>query len=456
MDYNGFLDRKRQLGGDHGFDPEWMPDTLFPFQRDLVEWACRKGRGGIFADCGTGKGFMALVWAENVARRVGRPVLIATPLAVSHQLVREAEKFGIEAERSRDGERSPSARVVVTNYERLSAFSPDDFAGMVCDESSVLKNFAGVRRGEITAFMRKMPYRLLCTATAAPNDYIELGTSSEALGEMGHMDMLGKFFRNDQGNSTATNRAYGGRMAWRFKGHAERHFWRWVSSWARACRRPSDLGYPDDGFVLPELVEREHLVEARTRPEGFLFDLPARNFAEERAERRRTIAERCERVAELVDHGDQALVWCHLNDEAGLLCDLIPDALQVRGSDTDDAKESRLLDFAEGRLRVLVTKPKIGAWGLNLQGCAHVTFFPSHSYEQYYQGVRRCWRFGQTRPVTVDIVATEGEVGVKENLRRKAAQADAMFEALVAHMNDSVKIDASETYDQKPEVPKWL
>lgn len=454
------LARKAQYGADSGFEPVWMPDFLFGFQRSLVEWAIRRGRAAIFADCGLGKTPMQLVWAENVARQTGRPVLIATPLAVSHQIVREAEKFGIEAARSQDG--TIPAPITVTNYERVERFRPDDFAAMVCDESSILKNFDGTRRATVTEFLRTLPYRLLCTATAAPNDYIELGTSSEALGELGYMDVLNRFFRN-QGNTSDTKGAYKGFAApreyrqpqWRFKGHAEEPFWRWVSSWARALRRPSDLGYSDDDFILPPLREHEHVVEARTAPEGQLFGLPANSFHEERSERRRTIQERCERVAELVDTGEQALVWCHLNDEGDLLARLIPEAEQVRGSDSDEDKEAKLLAFAEGHLRVLVTKPKIGAWGLNLQNCAHVTFFPSHSYEQYYQGVRRCWRFGQERPVEVDIVTTEGELRVKENLQRKAGQADRMFTSLVAHMNDALTVEAHE-YDHPEEVPGWL
>jgi len=453
--YAEFLERKAQHGKHEGFAPVWMPDFLFDFQSDLVEWAVQRGKAAIFADCGLGKTPMQLVWAENVARHSGKPVLIAAPLAVSHQIVREADKFGIDAARSSDGS-LPGARIVVTNYERLERFRPSDFGGMVCDESSILKNFDGVRRAEITEFMRLLPYRLLCTATAAPNDYIELGTSSEALGELGYVDVLNRFFKNDQ-NTTDTGRFHGSKSQYRFKGHAEEPFWKWVSSWARAMRRPSDFGYSDDRFVLPDLIENEHQVEANAPREDRLFDMAATNFFEEREERRRTIGERCERVAELVEHGEQALVWCHLNDEGDLLSRLIPDAEQVKGSDTDDDKEAKLRAFQDGDLRVLVTKPKIGAWGLNLQNCAHITFFPSHSYEQYYQGVRRCWRFGQTRPVVVDIVATAGEAGIKENLQRKAGQADRMFTALVSHMNDALQIDANtHRFDKETEIPTWL
>ena len=460
--YAEFLDSKRQLGGEFGFDPVWMPDFLFDFQQTLLAWATRKGRGGIFADCGLGKTPMQLVWAENVVRHTNGRVLIATPLAVSYQVLRESEKFGIEVARSVDGSIPRDARIVVTNYERLERFSPADFDGMVCDESSILKNFDGVRRKTVQEFMRRLPYRLLCTATAAPNDYIELGTSSEALGELGHMDMLARFFKNDQnvsvsrGGVTRWQRHGEPQKQWRFRGHAEEPFWRWVCSWARALRRPSDVGGDDSRFVLPPLEEREHIVEVDNPRNGLLFNLPAVGLQEQRQERRHTIKQRCARVAELVDHDRQALVWCHLNPEGDLLAKLIDGAVQVKGADSDDHKEESLLAFARGDIRVLVTKPKIGAWGLNLQNCAHVTFFPSHSYEQYYQGVRRCWRFGQDKPVRVDVVTTEGERGVKDNLQRKARQADKMFQSLVAHMNDSMRIEADTDYPLTEEVPAWL
>lgn len=452
--YDAFLREKTQAGADSGFTPPWMPDFLFDFQAAMVEWAVRKGRAAIFADCGLGKTPMGLVWASNVARKTSRPVLYLTPLAVASQTVREAEKFGIEAVHSKDG--SSAGHIVVANYERLHYFNPADFSGVVCDESSILKSFAGQRRGEITAFMRKMPYRLLQTATAAPNDYIELGTSSEALGYMGHMDMLNRFFKNDLNNS-AQGRMRGEVIKWRLKGHAELPFWRWVCSWARAIRRPSDLGFDDTSFTLPPLHEVEHLVEAKELADGMLFALPAVGLAEQREERRRTVAERCAMVAELVNKtGQPALVWCHLNDEGDELQRVIPDAVQVSGSDSDERKEDRLEAFAEGRARVLITKPKIGAWGLNFQHCNHVTFFPSHSFEQYYQAVRRCWRFGQKRPVRVDIVTTEGELGVISNLQRKAEQADAMFSRLVAEMNQALAIERANNMTKQLEVPAWL
>jgi hypothetical protein len=452
-DYQDFLVRKAQFNGDSGFAPNWTPDFLFPFQAALVDWAVRRGRAAIFADCGLGKTPMQLVWAENVRRHTGRPVLIVTPLAVAFQAVAEAEKFGIEAAVSRDG--SLPAPITVTNYERLHHFDADAVAGAVCDESSAIKAFDGQRRAVVTEFMRRLPYRLLCTATAAPNDYIELGTSSEALAELGYMDMLGRFFTNKMGNSTH-GRAYGNQAQWRFKGHAEQPFWRWVASWARAMRRPSDLGFDDDGFQLPPLNLREHVVQARSTRDGALFDMPAADLREEREEQRRTLAERCERAADLLKDADSAVAWCQLNDEGDRLTRLIDGAVQVKGSDPPDKKEEALLAFSRGQIRVLVTKPIIGAWGLNWQHCNRMSFFPSHSYEQYYQAVRRSWRFGQERPVTVDLITTEGSARALANLQRKAEQSDRMFEALVDHMRDALSVDRGVNYPHDVEVPSWL
>lgn len=454
LNYQQFLENKAQLGGDHGFDPIEMPSWLFDFQQHLVAWALRKGRAAVFADCGLGKTAIELVWSDNVVRKTGRGVLLLTPLAVTHQIQSDARKFGIEASVSRDGAAKPG--ITITNYEKLHLFSADDFVGVACDESSILKSYNGATRQVITTFARKMPYRLLATATAAPNDFTELGTSSEALGYLGHMDMLARFFKNDL-NNCATGRFAGEAIKWRLKGHAEIPFWRWVCSWARAVRKPSDIGFSDERFKLPPLIESEHLIETESKADGMLFSMPASGLQEQRDERRRTVAERCDAVARLVNNTARpALVWCHLNTEGDALERAIPDAIQVSGADSDDSKEGKLLDFAEGRARVLITKPKIGAWGLNYQHCNHVTFFPSHSFEQYYQGVRRCWRFGQNLPVTVDIVTTEGERGVLKNLQRKAAQADKMFSNLVAEMNAAISIERDTQFTNKQEIPTWL
>jgi hypothetical protein len=306
--------------------------------------------------------------------------------------------------------------------------------------------------------MRKLPFRLLCTATAAPNDYIELGTSSEALGYLGHMDMLARFFTNKMKTFAGYHGKYrvADRDQWRFKGHAERPFWRWVSSWARAMRKPSDLGFSDDGFVLPALDVQQHVCQARVQREGAMFDMPAVGLHEEREANRRTIEERCEFATELLKNADSAVAWCQLNDEGDRLERAIDGAVQVSGSDAPEAKEEKLIAFGKGEVRVLVTKPIIGAWGLNWQHCNRMTFFPSHSYEQFYQAVRRSWRFGQKRPVSVDIVTTEAGVNALKNLQRKSEQADAMFVALVEHMREALDIERDVSYDQTVEVPAWV
>lgn len=453
MEYDDFIASKAQRADGLGFEPIWVPDFLKDFQKSLVEWALLSGRSAILADCGLGKTPMQLVWADNVVQKTNGRILIAAPLAVSQQIVREADKFGIEATRCIDG--NPGPGITVTNYEKLHLFDANDFVGMVCDESSILKSFNGARKGEITNFMRKMQYRLLATATAAPNDFTELGTSSEALGYLGHVDMLNRFFKNDLNNS-AQGRMRGEVIKWRLKGHAELPFWRWVCSWARAVRKPSDLGFDDKEFTLPPLTMQEHLVEARSIAEGYLFSLPAVGLKEQREERRRTVEERCERLAALTNTGQPVLVWCHLNDEGDILEKLIPDAIQVSGADSDEKKEEKLLSFANRQSRVLITKHKIGAWGLNFQHCNHVVEFPSHSFEQHYQGIRRCWRFGQKRPVKVDIVTTEGERGVLKNLLRKSTQAEEMFANLVAEMNSSLAIARASSFTKKQEIPSWL
>lgn len=455
MAYEDFLRAKThwvQEGA--AVEPESLSDKLYGFQRYLVAWALSTQRAALLADCGLGKTPMELFWAEYVHRVTGKPVLIGTPLAVSFQMEREAEYFGVEAGVSRNGK--PVAAVTITNYERLHLFDREQFAGMACDESSILKSFDGVTKAMITDFMRHLAWRLLGTATAAPNDYIELGTSSEALGWLGAMDMLSRFFTNDQ--HTVRHNAHGlwrKVNEWRFKGHAETAFWQWVSSWARALRRPSDLGFDDTGFVLQPLDVRQHVVTAKAEANGTLFAMPAVGLQEERKEQRATLKQRCERAAELLAVAERGIAWCQLNDEGDLLTELIGGAVQVKGSDSPEAKEEALLAFTRGDIRVMVTKPSIGGWGLNWQHCHRMTYFPSHSYEEYYQAVRRCHRFGQKHPVQVDLVTTEGGANALENLQRKAAAADRMFENLVAHMRGAQAIEGV-SYEQSVEVPAWL
>jgi|TARA_Y100000310_G_scaffold93660_1_gene91147 hypothetical protein len=455
--YRKFLKGKSQLGGNYGFEAIWRPDFLFDFQHFLVDWALRKGRAAIFADCGLGKTPMQLVWAENIVRKTKKPVLILAPLAVAPQTIREGEKFGIDCTRSNDGTFPKGARVVVTNYEKLAFFNSADFAGCVCDESSILKNFKGVRRAAITEFMRTMRYRLLCTATAAPNDYIELGTSSECLGELGHQDMLERFFKHDQNSSHPNRQRWGGEGKWRFRGHSEPDFWRWVCSWARAIRKPSDIGFDDGDFKLPPLVTEQHCVQATTLREGWLIEMPSITLQEQREERRRTLNERCDRAATLANENKSPVVmWCHLNDEGNRLAELVPGSVQVSGQDSDERKEEAFCAFADGQIRALITKPTIAGFGLNWQHCAHQTFFPSHSFEQWYQGVRRSWRFGQKKPVKVDVIASEGESRVLANLKRKEKAASNLFSHLVELMNDWTKVGTKFNHHKQERVPEWL
>ncbi|RLJ04021.1 MAG: helicase [Candidatus Aenigmatarchaeota archaeon] len=457
VEYKKFIEKKTHLKKHSGFKYIFMPDFLYDFQKYLIEWSILRGRAAIFADCGLGKTPMQLVWAENIARKENKRVLILTPLAVSLQTVREGEKFGIECYRSINGKLK--GKIIVTNYEKIQYFNSKDFIGVVCDESSILKNYNGARRGLITEFMKKIPYRLLCTATAAPNDYTELGTSSEALSVMGYIDMLNRFYKNTQSNcALKSHYRKNGEQAphWMFKKHAENHFWRWVASWAKAIRKPSDIGFSNDGFNLPRLIEKETIIKCSRPLAGRLFVEPAFTLQEQRAERRATIQERCETVAAKLNSNSIAIAWCHLNDEGDLLERLIPDSKQVKGGMSDDKKEAILSDFSAGNIRVLITKPKISGFGLNWQHCSHMSFFPSHSYEQYYQGVRRCWRFGQKNEVVVDIITTEGEFRVLKNLQRKAEKADKMFTKLIKFMNKSLHINTDLNYNKPMEVPVWL
>lgn len=466
--YSEFLRSKSQVAGMGGFEPLFIPDFLFPFQKYLVEWAVRKGRAAIYADCGLGKGPMLLVFAENMVRKTNRPALVLAPLAVSHQLASEATKFGIEANVSTDGK--PKSNITITNYERLGKFDANDYSSVVCDESSIVKHWSGATQKAVTRFLSKMQYRLLCTATPAPNDYTEMGTSSEALGEMTHSYMLAMFFRQvsddeKRKRATASEIIHSKRLSWRvlqsfgqwaLKSHAFEPFWKWVSSWARACRKPSDLGpFDDTGFVLPPINRRDHVVVPRTPPKGFLFTIPAFGLNQERDERRRTLDERSELVAELTEHSDSAVVWCHLNPEGDRLEKEIKGAVQVKGSQSIEEKEERILAFLKGEARVLVTKAKIAGLGLNMQHCAHVVNFVDHSYEKFYQCVRRCWRFGQKRQVTLDVIATEGEMNVKRNMERKEKLASQMFDSVVRFMNDA-QIARADCNRMATEVPSWL
>jgi len=464
ISYQSFLSSKAQYGERAGFRPVWMPSCAFDFQAATAEWNIEYGRCADLLDCGLGKSLISLIFAENVVRKTNHPMLIWTPLAVAQQFVREGEKFGVEVNRISGGAPSKPG-VYVTNYEKIHLFDPKDWIGCVCDEASSIKAFDGTRRAQVTEFLRTLPYRLMATATAAPNDYIELGTLSEALGVLGQVDMLNRFFKNDQ-NTSDTKRRWKGFAAprvltspgWRFKGHAEIPFWRFVCSWARAGRRPSDLGkFSNAKFVLPPLIQREHIVDTRTLADGCLFPMAATNRQEELEERRRTVTERCEFAASLVANtGKPFIVWCQLNDEGDLLERLIPDCVQISGADSDDAKEEKYEAFLTGQVRGMCSKHKIAGWGVNAQHCPHVVEFADHSFEAHYQGVRRCWRFGQKQTVVNDVIATEGQRGALENMKRKSAACDRMFSELVKHMHEAMVIEGGYKFEQKVELPAWL
>ena len=411
--------------------------------------------GLVSHNCGLGKTPMQLVWADNVARKSGKPVIIITPLAVAAQTKREAMKFGIDADVSRDGK---VHRITITNYESLHKFNSADFTGGVADESSAIKAFDGRRRKNVVRFFSKLPYRLLCTATPSPNDFIELGTQSECLGIMTQSDMLGFFFRETENMRHTVFREddFWNKLKYWFKPHSEQPFWRWVSSWSRALRTPEDIGFKDDRFKLPELRINKAVIDVPYIPKGELFARPAIWLHEQREERHRTLNERCEKVTELVKHDRPAITWCHFNEEGILLAKLIPDAVEVAGRHSDEFKEQALNDFATGGFRVLVSKPKIACWGMNYQNCGDMTFFPSFSFEQLYQGIRRCYRFGRTDPVNVSIVSALGESEVTDGLERKKQQAERMFAQLVKYMNDAMHMVSDGTHATATLMPAWL
>jgi len=399
--------------------------------------------------------FQYLTIAENVVRKTNKRILILTPLAVCFQTVLEGEKLGIEVTHRRNGIQSTD-KIVVTNYERLHYFNPSDFVMLVCDESSILKNPDGFTKDAIIDFARKLPYRLLCTATASPNDFIELGTSSEALGYMGFSDMLITYFKKAEKTYSRRKEHMSG--VYRFRGHAEQKFWRWVCSWARAIRTPSDMGCDDNDFILPQLIIRDHVVKARTLPEGFLFEVPAVGQKEQNNELKRTVQERCEKAAEVHAsyNGSSSVAWCYRNKEGELLEKLIPHSKNIYGSMHDEEKEDAFKAFASGEIKTIVSKPTIAGFGLNWQHCHNMTFFPSHSYEQFYQSVRRCYRFGQTQNVNVDLVTTDGQRNMLQSIQRKALQAEKMFDVLVKLMHQELVQQKKNLYTQQEELPSWL
>lgn len=425
LTYQDFLSGKSHVAAPVGIeiDPGKLNPMLFDFQRDIVKWALRRGRAAIFADCGMGKTPMQLEWAH----RVGGNVLILAPLAVSQQTIREGQKFGIDVHYCRSQDMSKPG-INITNYEMLEHFDPSQWNGIVLDESSILKAYDGKTRTRIIEAFGKTPYRLACTATPAPNDYMELGNHAEFLGVMTRAEMLSMFFVHDGGET----------QQWRLKGHAQRDFWRWLCSWAVMIRKPSDLGYDDGKFKLPPIIHEQITIKVDKPTAGFLFALEAQTLPERIQARRETVAERVEACAALVNNSDEPwLVWCNLNTESEALAKAIPDSVEVSGSDSMEFKESAMSDFISGKTRVLVSKSSICGYGLNFQHCRNVAFVGlSDSWESYYQAVRRVYRFGQKKTVKVYLITAETEGAVVANIKRKEQDAERMALEMVSHMHE--------------------
>jgi len=454
-EYEDFIKRKKHAFDESGFEAEYMPDIAFDFQQEIIARSLRKGRCGVFADTGLGKTLIQLAIAKNVIQKTNGRVLILTPLAVAFQFIKEADKLGIDdIEYSKEGKFTK--KIVICNYERLHYFKPEDFKGVILDESSILKNFNGKIKNEITAFVKKISYRFLSTATPAPNDFIELGTSSEALGYMGYMDMLGKFFKNNQNSVDSSNRNIGEKFY--LKPHAERDFFAWVNQWSIMCKMPSDLGFSNERYILPELKTKKHSVtnDSLFEIDGQiqLFTTIAKTMTEVRFEQKMTENKRCEKAVELA--GNQTSVyWCNTNKESEILRGLDKNAVEIIGSQTIERKEEILKAFADGEIKRLITKAKITGMGLNWQHCSHSVFFPTWSYEQYYQAIRRFWRFGQLNPVTIDLVISEGQTRVMQAIEEKTQKAQELYNNLILNINKSFT-DFNREFNQEIQRPTFI
>jgi len=454
MNYEQFLNQKKHLLGTFGFKSNYIPDMAFDFQKYTIEKAILRGRNANFLDTGLGKTLIQISLAENIIRHTNKKVLILTPLAVAFQFVIEAKKMGLgDIEYSKDGKHTK--KIVICNYERLHYFNENDFVGVILDESSILKNFDGKIKQQVTSFIKKIPYRFLSTATPSPNDFIELGTSSEALGYMGYMDMLGKFFKNNQ-NDTGGRHNIGNKFY--LKPHAEKDFFAWVNQWAITCKMPSDLGFSDEKYILPKLIKNKHIIENQSLIDVDgqiqMFTPIAKTMTEVRHEQIQTINKRCEKAVELAKD-KTSVYWCNLNDESNLLNELDNDAVEILGGMSIDKKEDILLNFAEGNIKRIITKAKITGMGLNWQHCNHSVFFPTWSYEQYYQAIRRFWRFGQKNDVTIDMVISDGQTRVLEALQQKTQKAIELHENLTRNVNSSFTHKIKE-FNKEIIKPKFL
>ena len=453
MDYQDFIGIKRVDVSRSGFEPRNISGDLFDYQRHCVEFALRAGRSAMFLDTGLGKTFCQLEFAREVVEHTNKPVLVLTPLAVAAQTARESEKFGIDAAVVRDGSDVRTA-INITNYDRLDRFDVSQFSGVILDESSILKNFNGRTRNALVNAFRNTPYRLACTATPSPNDHTELGNHSEFLGVLNHADMLPRWFINDTMNTGD----------WRLKGHAVKPFWDWVAAWSRCVSRPSDLGFSDFGHVLPDLNIERHVIdfESESESQGQLFASPELSATGIHAVKKESVEHRSAKVAEMANASNEPwLIWCDTDLEADQLKRLIPDAVEVRGSDKVEHKESALLGFADGSIRVLITKPSIAGFGMNWQHCNNMAFVGlTYSYESFYQAVRRCWRFGQLRHVNAHLVMTNAEAAIWRNVAGKAESHDAMKREMREAMqrNAGIQIEQRAAYvpQKSANLPQWL
>lgn len=453
-DYQKFLEQKKHSIGNFGFEANYIPDIAFDFQKFTIEKAIRKGRNANFLDTGLGKTLIQISLAENIIRHTNKKVLILTPLAVAFQFILEAEKLGLgDIEYSKDGKHSK--KIVLCNYERLHYFNENDFEGVILDESSILKNFDGKIKQQVTSFVKKIPYRFLSTATPSPNDFIELGTSSEALGYMGYMDMLGKFFKNNQNSVDSNNRNIGEKFY--LKPHAEKDFFAWVNQWSIMAKMPSDLGFSNDIYALPELIINKHVIENQSlidiNGQIQMFTPIAKSMTEVRHEQKQTEEKRCEKAIELAQN-KTSVYWCNTNNESAILKSSDKNAVEIIGSQSIERKEEILLAFAKGEIDRIITKAKMTSFGLNWQHCNHSVFFPTWSYEQYYQSIRRFWRFGQLNDVTIDMVISDGQTRVLESLEQKTQKAIQLHKNLTDNVNRSFEHKTKE-FNKQIIKPKW-